>query len=844
MPPKKAAAAAAAAPAPAANGKRKSAGAAPAPAAKKQAVAANGKAAGAKPVPAKKAVPAPASGKKAAPQAKGKGKGKVVAPPSDDEEEDYGEDLSGLDSDGEEPELDEEALMRELAEDDEDDDASGREHSDDDDGEDMPEADLDIEDEPAPKKKKGAAAAAAAPAQGKKAPAEKLGMFTLAKKGAAAAAAPAKGGKKAALFEDEDEEDEEDDDGADDDEFDMEDGEDDDEEGEDGEEGEDDDEEGSEEEMEVERQARLLKKARQAEADAADVELQTNIASQQAPFSLPSEEELDAQKSSQQAVDPSAVRARIQDILYVLSDFKNKKQEGKSRSDYLRQLKEDLASSYGYLPELIERFLNLFAPPECLEFLDSNETSRPVTLRTNSLKSRRRDLAQALINRGVNLDPIGDWTKVGLKVYDSQVPVGATPEYLAGLYMLQSASSFLPVMSLAPQPGEKVLDMSAAPGGKTTYIGALMKNAGVLYANDINPQRLPALVANIHRMGLRNTIVTCMDGRKLRKHLSKLDRVLLDAPCSGLGVICKDPAIKLTKTDADVAKSSHLQKELILTAIDLIDPHSATGGFLVYSTCSIAVEENEEVINYALARRHVKLVPTGLEFGVPGLPRFREKRFHPSLNLTRRYYPHVHNMDGFYVAKLKKYANGEKTLSAEDAAAEAEEEERHERRRQERREEEEDVEEDEDAEMDGEDEEEEEEQAPVPAKKGAKAAAAAAAAAPAKAAKPAAKAAPAPAPAAKKGKKQPEPEPESEEDEEDEEELDEDMDDDDEEQFGHSDVSDDELPPPPPAKKQQQAKGKPQAKPAAKPAPAPQKPASTKKPQGKPAAAAPKKGKK
>lgn len=92
-----------------------------------------------------------------------------------------------------------------------------------------------------------------------------------------------------------------------------------------------------------------------------------------------------------------------------------------------------------------------------------------MTLRTNSLKARRRDLAQALINRGVNLDPVGDWSKVGLKVYDSQVPIGATPEYLSGLYMLQSASSFLPCIALAPQPKEKVIDMAAAPGGKVRH---------------------------------------------------------------------------------------------------------------------------------------------------------------------------------------------------------------------------------------------------------------------------------------------------------------------------------------------------------------------------------------
>jgi 25S rRNA (cytosine2870-C5)-methyltransferase len=106
--------------------------------------------------------------------------------------------------------------------------------------------------------------------------------------------------------------------------------------------------------------------------------------------------------------------------------------------------------------------------------LEANEVQRPVTIRTNTLKTRRRDLAQALINRGVNVDPLDKWTKVGLVIYNSQVPIGATPEYLSGHYMLQGASSFLPVMALAPQPNERVLDMCAAPGGKASYIGKSM----------------------------------------------------------------------------------------------------------------------------------------------------------------------------------------------------------------------------------------------------------------------------------------------------------------------------------------------------------------------------------
>merc|ERR1711953_1283125 len=105
------------------------------------------------------------------------------------------------------------------------------------------------------------------------------------------------------------------------------------------------------------------------------------------------------------------------------------------------------------------------------------------------LKTRRRDLAQALISRGVNLDPVGKWSKVGLVVYSATVPLGATPEYLAGHYILQGASSLLPVMALAPQVNERVLDMAAVPVCKTTHIAALMRNTGMILANDANQAR-------------------------------------------------------------------------------------------------------------------------------------------------------------------------------------------------------------------------------------------------------------------------------------------------------------------------------------------------------------------
>jgi ribosomal RNA methyltransferase Nop2 len=385
-------------------------------------------------------------------------------------------------------------------------------------------------------------------------------------------------------------------------------------------------------------------------------------------FRLPSRAELDKEREG--VPDLTKIFQRIKDVIFVLSNFRKNRDPSRYRHEYLTVLRRDFAEYFGYLPSLIQRFMTMFTPAETLEFLEANEMQRPTVIRTNTLKTRRRDLAEVLLQRGANVDVLGDWSKVGLKIYESQVPIGATPEYLAGHYMRQSASSFMPVLALNPQPNECILDMAAAPGGKTTYIAALMKNTGTLVANDVHKARLPALVGNIHRMGVRNCLVTHYDGRKMKPYFKKFDRILLDAPCSGLGVISRDPQIKTTKTNEDVKLCARLQKELLLTAIDMIDPNSKSGGYLVYSTCSISVEENEEVVNYALRKRHVKLVPTGLEFGTAGFTRFRNKEFHDSLRLSMRYYPHTHNMDGFYVAKFQVLQSGDKSAQIKEQQTE------------------------------------------------------------------------------------------------------------------------------------------------------------------------------
>ncbi|CAI4051857.1 hypothetical protein SUVZ_14G2600 [Saccharomyces uvarum] len=431
----------------------------------------------------------------------------------------------------------------------------------------------------------------------------------------------------------------------------------------------DDDDEGDLEELNAQNMEALSKKLDEEEAEEAEeAEMELVEAEQMQPRAdvLPTEEQ--EEMMAQEPPNLTSTRTRMIEIVKVLENFKTLGAEGRSRAEYVDRLLKDICEYFGYTPFLAEKLFNLFSPAEAMEFFEANEIARPVTIRTNTLKTRRRDLAQTLVNRGVNLQPIGSWTKVGLQIFDSQVPIGATPEYLAGHYILQAASSFLPVIALDPHENERILDMAAAPGGKTTYISAMMKNTGCVFANDANKSRTKSLIANIHRLGCTNTIVCNYDAREFPKVIGGFDRILLDAPCSGTGVIGKDQSVKVSRTEKDFIQIPHLQKQLLLSAIDSVDCNSKHGGVIVYSTCSVAVEEDEAVVDYALRKRpNVKLVETGLAIGKEGFTSFRGKKFHPSVKLARRYYPHTYNVDGFFVAKFQK--TGPSTFDDNQASA-------------------------------------------------------------------------------------------------------------------------------------------------------------------------------
>ena len=302
-----------------------------------------------------------------------------------------------------------------------------------------------------------------------------------------------------------------------------------------------------------------------------------------------------------------------------------------------------LAEKYGYDPYIVARFARLV--PELERFLASMEQPLPLYIRANTLKIAPNALIKRLTDKGftVKTCDLPDCLEVTAEPYS----LGASAEHLLGYFYIQDLSSMIPPLALAPRPGETVIDMAASPGGKTTHLAQLMNNEGVLIAIEKEPARLPALEMNLGRCGVRSTAVYNIDGLEAVSLGIKADRVLLDAPCTGEGVIAKDRTRKTSRDTADIAFCSTLQRQLIDAAAAVLKP----GGSLVYSTCSFAPEEDELVIDYAVRRHGFHVEPT--PYGVPALESFGDLKFAPEVKNARRLYPHLHRTAGFFVARLR-----------------------------------------------------------------------------------------------------------------------------------------------------------------------------------------------
>jgi tRNA (cytosine40_48-C5)-methyltransferase len=302
-----------------------------------------------------------------------------------------------------------------------------------------------------------------------------------------------------------------------------------------------------------------------------------------------------------------------------------------------------LAKTYGYDEWLISRFIEYV--PDLDRFLETMNGLPNQYIRTNTIKISNIDLEKRLTSKGFHLkDTV---IRDVFAVEKSPFPIGATTEYVLGYYYIQDLSSCIAVESLDVQEDQIILDMASAPGGKTTFIAQKMKNTGCVIALDINSARINSMVFNIARCGVMNSCIYKMDSRQVADLNIKFDRVLLDAPCSCEGVIIKDKTRKTSHTAQDVEYCVSNQMELIEAAIKVVRP----GGLLVYSTCSFAPEENENIVNSTLDRFDVKIEP--VQYGIEGLTNFGDIRFHDDMKNTKRLYPHIHNTLGFYIARLR-----------------------------------------------------------------------------------------------------------------------------------------------------------------------------------------------
>jgi tRNA (cytosine40_48-C5)-methyltransferase len=305
-----------------------------------------------------------------------------------------------------------------------------------------------------------------------------------------------------------------------------------------------------------------------------------------------------------------------------------------------------LATKYGYDEWIVNRFLQFI--PDAEKLIEKMQGPVQKYIRTNKLKITSQDLKERLISKGYELRDTILTDVFEVSSNNSCLSIGATTEYLLGYYYIQDITSCIAVEALDVRRDQVVLDMASAPGGKTTLIAQKMNNTGSIIAFEPNPRRIKSLSFNITRCGVVNTLIYQLEATKALDLNSTFDRILLDAPCTGEGVIWKDPARKTSRTPADITECSIVQEKLFEVAFKILKP----GGLIVYSTCSFAPEENECVVNSVLDNYDVDIEP--IPFGIEGLTNFGGLVFHEKLRSSARFYPHIHNSTGFYIARLRK----------------------------------------------------------------------------------------------------------------------------------------------------------------------------------------------
>jgi NOL1/NOP2/sun family putative RNA methylase len=313
-----------------------------------------------------------------------------------------------------------------------------------------------------------------------------------------------------------------------------------------------------------------------------------------------------------------------------------------------------------YEPKLkfLERMQELFQDEkDYQEYLRSLQTRPLKSIRCNTIKISSENLKNRLEkNYSWSIrQPFRKYPEIF--IIESQLTpgeLGRALEHQLGYYYVQETASMLPILALNPNAHENILDLAAAPGSKTSQAAAKMKNTGLIIANDKSLGRMKILSANLQRLGVSNTIITQKEGEQLCHALKKsgieFDKILLDAPCSGEGTFRDIPKGMLMWNPNTITKMAKIQKRLI-DAVMLV---LKSGGELVYSTCTHAPEENEEIIQYALEKYPLEIQKIELPIrSRHGIKKWQDKEFKKEIQeCSCRIYPHDNNTEGFFLAKM------------------------------------------------------------------------------------------------------------------------------------------------------------------------------------------------
>lgn len=301
-----------------------------------------------------------------------------------------------------------------------------------------------------------------------------------------------------------------------------------------------------------------------------------------------------------------------------------------------------LAVAYSHPEWLVTRWLQRYGWERTRALCEVNNRPAAVSLRTNTLRTTPALLAQQLAEEGIQQVALVGQRPEGL-IIQGVTQLDTLPSYRTGLFQVQDVGAMLVAPLCQVQPGQRVLDLCAAPGGKTTHLAQLMHDSGCIVACDLQPGRIRLLRNNVARLGCTSVLAVVADGSRPLPVQTRFDRILVDAPCSGFGVLRRHPDIKWRKTPADLATLRALQLRLLQAHHHLLSP----GGMLVYSVCSHEPEETHEVVaQFLAAHPHMRL--DALDAELPQLP-CHASTTPGTLDLT----PEQWQTDGVFVARFR-----------------------------------------------------------------------------------------------------------------------------------------------------------------------------------------------